>query len=94
MKPKTKKNKEEPILYPFPLMTKRDAEAAGYVALTTPYCQGDKSREKAWFRSVLDDMRGCNCVLVEFAPGIEVWRHESEINIDYMGRKLNRADLR
>ena len=79
---------------PFPLMTKRDAEAAGYLALTTPYCQSDKSPERAWFLSVLDDMRGCNCVLVEFTSGIEVWRHESEVNIDCMGRKLNRADLR
>ena len=75
-------------------MTKREAEAAGYLALTTPYCQSDKSPERAWFLSVLDDMRGCNFVLVEFTSGIEVWRHESETNIDCMGRKLNRADLR
>lgn len=79
---------------PFPMMSRREAESAGYVALTTPYCQSNKSPERAWFFSVLNDMLGCNCVLVEFTSGIEVWRHETEINIDCMGRKLTRSDLR
>lgn len=75
-------------------MKKADAQAAGYVAITTPYCQSHLSPESEWFKRVLADMKGCNCVIVSFASGLEVWRHDSEINLDHLGRKLTRDEIK
>jgi hypothetical protein len=65
----------------------------GYIAMTKPYALESKNAnlretETIWFHRVIDDMRGCDCVLVEFTGGTEVWRHKSELNVTPDGRML------
>lgn len=70
---------------PFPTMKNKEAADAGYIAITTPFCQHHASPEREWFQHVLSDMKGCNCVIVPFTSGLEIWRHHTEINLDHNG---------
>jgi len=79
---------------PFRKMRKGDATEEGYLPITMPYCQHHASPERAWFFRVLEDMKGCDCVLVEFASGLEVWRHNRELNLDHIGRRIRKSELK
>lgn len=73
-------------------MTKNEAVELGYAALTTPYNQKPDSIEAPWFESTMKDLAGCDCVLVEFSSGIEIWRHQRELNVDPNGIRVHFID--
>jgi hypothetical protein len=62
-------------------LTPMEAARDGYVSMTTPYSYKNQTH-MAWFNTVVRDMAGCDCVLVEFSNpySVEVWRHKSELN--------------
>lgn len=62
----------------FEILTPIDAKKQGYLSLTTPYRQ-DYEHEMRWFKSVLNDMRGCDAVIIDTGRGYEVARHKSEL---------------
>lgn len=72
----------------------KEAERQGYVSLTKPYHIAAidpevRQREQRFWVNVCNDFRNCNVVVVEFSQGPEIWRHESELNIDpHTGIKL------
>ena len=84
--------------YKFPILHPRDAIDKGYVSLTLPYSietpeKSIRDEEIQFFRNVLDDMAGCDCVLVEFTNGVEVWRHKRELNVcPTTGVRLSKSD--
>ena len=71
-----------------------EATRQGYVSLTKPYHiaamdTSVRDREQRFWRNLCKDFTNCNVVCVEFASGPELWRHETEINIDpHTGLKL------
>jgi hypothetical protein len=64
-----------------PKLTPMEATKDGYVSLTTPYSYKNPVH-MTWFSTVVQDMAGCDCVLVEFSNpySVEVWRHGRELN--------------
>jgi hypothetical protein len=75
-----------------PTVSKKEAIAGGYVSLTTPYNQNPASQELQWYENVKRDMKGCNCVIVPFANGNEIWRHNTELNLDHNGIRRGAKD--
>jgi len=68
-------------------MSQSDAIEHGYESLTIPYnvdskCKETQVREILLWVKQCEQVRGCNCVAVEFSNGYEMWRHTSEMNID------------
>jgi len=84
--------------YKFPILHPRDAIDKGYVSLTLPYSietpeKSIRDEEIKFFRNTLKDMEGCDCVLVEFTNGVEVWRHKRELNVcPKTGVKLSKSE--
>lgn len=82
----------------FPILHPRDAIDKGYVSLTLPYSietpeKSIREEEIRFFKNILKDMDGCDCVLVEFVNGVEVWRHKRELNVcPKTGVKLGRSE--
>lgn len=80
----------------FQKMIPSEAIAYGYEALTIPYniyskCKETRDREIGFWEKQCAQVRGCNCVVVEFSCGVEMWRHTSEMNIDpRTGKKITR----
>jgi hypothetical protein len=78
----------------FPIMTERDALRHGYASLTRPYAidssnRETRERETEWWDRMCDDMKGCKCVVVQYAHGWEMWRHTDELDIDPItGKKI------
>lgn len=73
----------------FPVMGVADAKSAGYRSLTRPYYlnhrdESIRSVERGWWDSLCQDLKTCNCVIVEFSSGVELWRHEEELDVDPM----------
>ena len=71
----------------FELLSPADAKAKGYRSLTRPYRLAardvnTRNLEHLYWNRVCEDLRLCNCVVVEYPTGIEIWRHESELDID------------
>ena len=57
------------------------ATQKGYVSITKPY-RILEEHELKWFRNAIRDGRKAKICIVEFPHGIEIWRHESELDID------------
>jgi len=80
----------------FAVMSAEDAKAAGYESLTVPYhvdskCKDTRARERDLWEAMCDQVKGCDCVVVEFHNGYEMWRHTDEMNIDpATGAKITR----
>jgi len=60
------------------ILTPVDAHKSGYLSLTTPYNQ-ENPQDVEWMRTVINDLKGCQIVLVEVVGGLEVARHKSEM---------------
>lgn len=58
-----------------PIITRQEAVAKGYRALTNSYGPS----EQHMLDSALKSLRGCNVVLVETTTGPEIWRSKAEI---------------
>lgn len=39
-------------------------------------------QERDWWHRVCEDLRCCDCVVVEYLTGVELWRHKDELDID------------
>jgi len=73
----------------FPVRGAADARSAGYRSLTRPYYLNHRDAsirmlERNWWDNLCHDLRLCNCVVVEYTNGVELWRHEDELDIDPM----------
>jgi hypothetical protein len=40
--------------------------------------------EREWWDRLCNDLKSCDCVIVEFTNGLELWRHDDELDIDPM----------
>jgi len=40
--------------------------------------------ERQWWDNLCRDMQSCKCVIVEFYNGLEMWRHDDELDVDPM----------
>lgn len=65
----------------YQVMTRDEAEAGGYVSITTPYKESSQ-QDLIWMGRVLDDMRGCDAVVIDLGDSYEVARHGSELKFD------------
>jgi hypothetical protein len=80
----------------FPVMELVDARAAGFKSLTKPYYLNHRDEsiricERGWWDAICHDLKDCKCVIVEFQNGVELWRHDDELDVDPMtGTKLPR----
>jgi hypothetical protein len=73
----------------FPVKGAADARKEGYRSLTRPYlinCKDESIRmlEREWWDRLCNDLKSCDCVIVEFTNGLELWRHDDELDIDPM----------
>ena len=79
----------------FPVKDSRVARKEGYRSLTRPYHinhkdQSIRLQERDWWHRVCRDLRACDCCIVEYATGVEIWRHEDQLDIDpQTGLKVN-----
>jgi len=69
------------IMNKFKILARDVAEAGGYISLTTPYRESNEI-EMEWFSNVLEDMRGCDAVIIDLGNSYEVARHSTELNFD------------
>jgi len=60
-------------------ISQKEAEDGGYQVLAGPYAF--HAKEVLMLGNLMKDMRGCNAVLVTTRRGIEVWRHQSEMDM-------------
>lgn len=73
-----------------------DATKLGYESLTVVYKidhqqEAIRKSERLLWDLQCETVRGCDCVAVIFSDGLEMWRHTSELNIDYeTGLKCSR----
>lgn len=65
----------------YKVMLPKEARDAGYVSLTTPYSEANETH-MIWLGRVLDDMRGCDAVVVDHGNKYEVARHRTELILD------------
>ena len=73
----------------FPVKGVAEARQEGYKSLTRPYYLNHKdesirSIERLWWNRLCDDLKSCRCTIVEFSNGVELWRHDDELDIDPM----------
>ena len=73
----------------FPVKGCADARRAGYRSLTKPYHLNHKDesiryQEREWWDNLCRDLQRCRCVIVEYSSGVELWRHEDELDVDPM----------
>lgn len=73
----------------FPVMEAAEARKAGFRSLTRPYYLHHKDEsighiERTWWDNLCRDLKDCKCVIVEFSNGVELWRHEDELDVDPM----------
>lgn len=66
-----------------------EARLEGYKSLTRPYHINHKDAsirmlERQWWDNLCRDMQSCKCVIVEFYNGLEMWRHDDELDVDPM----------
>jgi hypothetical protein len=60
------------------ILSPKEATEAGYLSLTMPYSQSNE-QEIQWFKNTLNDLKGCDIVLLEMRGGFEIARHKSEM---------------
>jgi len=60
------------------ILSSKDAILKGYLSLTTPYSKHNDV-EVGWMKNTINDLKGCNIILIETALGYEVARHKSEM---------------
>lgn len=61
-------------------INEKEAKQKGYTVVCGPYSRRKKIQME-WLKNVIRDMKGADIVLVDVVGGIEVWRHESEMDV-------------
>lgn len=80
----------------YTVLQPEDATSLGYESLTVVYKIDHnnpeiRKSEKHLWNLQCETVRGCDCVAVIFEDGLEMWRHTSQLNIDYKtGLKCSR----
>jgi hypothetical protein len=90
--------KIEPLFHinGYKVLQPEDATKLGYESLTVVYKVDYKNpiiakSEKHLWDLQCETVRGCDCVVVLFPDGFEMWRHTSQLNLDYeTGLKCSR----